>query len=144
MRTTQRHAPLPSMIMETCLNVADLPRSQDFYTALFGYAVIHRDSRFCALSVSGRQVLILFVRGSDPVGTHLPIGTIPPHGTTGPAHIGFGVPAECLPAWENLLGERGIPVESSVTWPTGGRSVYFRDPDGHLLELLTPGTWSIY
>ena len=23
-------------------------------------------------------------------------------------------------------------------------SIYFRDPDGHLLELATPGLWSVY
>jgi len=26
----------------------------------------------------------------------------------------------------------------------GGHSIYFRDPDGHLLELATPGLWAIY
>lgn len=26
----------------------------------------------------------------------------------------------------------------------GGCSVYFRDPDGHLLELATPGVWINY
>jgi catechol 2,3-dioxygenase-like lactoylglutathione lyase family enzyme len=29
-------------------------------------------------------------------------------------------------------------------WPRGGRSVYFRDLDGYLLELATPGLWRIY
>ena len=27
---------------------------------------------------------------------------------------------------------------------TIGNSVYFRDPDGHLLELATPGLWWVY
>ena len=37
-----------------------------------------------------------------------------------------------------------IEIESRVTWPGGGTSLYFRDPEGHLLELLTPGVWQIY
>ena len=135
---------LPSAILETCLDVADLPRSREFYAGLFGYSVMQSDDRFCAFSVGGRQVLLLFVRGSDPHGTTLPFGTIPPHGASGSAHVGFSVPSESLPAWQRRLAERGIPIESSFTWPTGGTSVYFRDPDGHLLELVTPGVWPIY
>lgn len=134
----------PSAIMETCLDVTDLDQSRQFYAGLFGYPVMQSDERFCAFNVGGRQVLLLFVRGSDPNGTVLPFGTIPPHGASGPAHVGFSVPAESLPIWRRLLAERDIPIESSFTWPSGGTSVYFRDPDGHLLELLTPGVWPIY
>ena len=25
-----------------------------------------------------------------------------------------------------------------------GEALFFRDPDGHLLEVVTPGVWSIY
>ena len=35
-------------------------------------------------------------------------------------------------------------MESEVTWPQGGRSLYFRDPDGLLVELATPGLWRNY
>jgi len=59
-------------------------------------------------------------------------------------HFAFSVPADDLPAWERRLEENGIAIESRVTWPRGGRSVYFRDPDGHLGELVTPGCWAIY
>jgi catechol 2,3-dioxygenase-like lactoylglutathione lyase family enzyme len=31
-----------------------------------------------------------------------------------------------------------------VRWPRGGESIYFRDPDGHLVELATPGLWDNY
>jgi catechol 2,3-dioxygenase-like lactoylglutathione lyase family enzyme len=136
--------PPPSAILETCLDVTDLRRSRQFYAGLFGYSVMQSDDRFCAFNVGGRQVLLLFVRGSDPNGTILPFGAIPPHGASGRAHVGFSVPSESLPAWRLRLAERGIPIESSFTWPSGGESIYFRDPDGHLLELLTPGVWPIY
>jgi catechol 2,3-dioxygenase-like lactoylglutathione lyase family enzyme len=137
-------ARLPSAILETCLDVTDLARSRDFYAGLFGCPAMKSSERFCAFNFAERQVLILFRRGSDPSGTTLPFGFIPPHGSSGRGHIGFSVPEDSLPAWRARLAERGIPVESSFTWPAGGTSLYFRDPDGHLLELLTPGVWPSY
>ncbi len=124
--------------------MSDLSRARDFYTGLFGYSIMKEDLRFCALRVNGQQILILFLRGSDPDGSHLPFGTIPPHETSGAAHVGFAIPSESLAAWKAWLQKRGVAIESCFTWPTGGTSVYFRDPDGNLLELLTPGVWPIY
>ena len=135
---------LPSAILETCLSVTDLTRSRDFYSELFGYSVMKSDERFCALSIEERQILILFLKGSDPDGTTLPFGFIPAHGSNGQSHIGFSIPKESLPAWRERLTKHGVSVESSFAWPGGGVSIYFRDPDGHLLELLTPGVWPIY
>ena len=34
--------------------------------------------------------------------------------------------------------------EKTITWAAGGTSHYFRDPDGHLVELASPGVWAIY
>ena len=49
-----------------------------------------------------------------------------------------------LPAWEKRLGEHDVAIEGRTDWPRGGKSIYFRDPDRHLLELVTPGVWTIY
>jgi integrase len=46
--------------------------------------------------------------------------------------------------WETHLASRGVVIEGRNDWERGGRSIYFRDPDGHLLELATPGLWSVY
>ena len=135
---------LPSTIVETCLHVDNLNRSRKFYSDLFGYPLMKSDERFCAFEVGNCQVLLLFLRGTDPEGTVLPFGIIPAHGTSGQAHLGFGVPAERLSAWRERLEQKGIAIESSLTWPDGGTIIYFRDPDGHLLELLAPGVWPNY
>jgi catechol 2,3-dioxygenase-like lactoylglutathione lyase family enzyme len=137
--------PIPPRIKETCLYVADLTRAVKFYTDLFGYEVMASDDRFAALSVGGQDVLLLFLEGATVEPAILPNGgVIPPHDGSGTTHLGLGIPKGELAAWEARLTERGVAVESRVNWERGGTSIYFRDPDGHLLELLTPGVWPIY
>ena len=135
----------PPRIKETCLYVADLPRAFRFYSELFGYAAMASDDRFAALSVAGQDVLLLFLEGGTVEPAVLPNGgMIPPHDGRGTTHLGLAVPKNELAAWETRLAERGIAIESRVHWERGGESIYFRDPDGHLLELATPGLWATY
>jgi len=69
---------------------------------------------------------------------------IPGHDSSGEIHMGFSVDREELPLWEAKFEAAGVTVVSRVHWPRGGESVYFRDPDNHLLALLTPGVWTTY
>lgn len=131
-------------VLETSLYVSDLERSRSFYAHLFGFQPVVQDERFCALDVTGRQILLLFQRGrtAEPVAT--PGGSIPPHDGEGRLHLTFAIGRDDLDPWERRLQQDQISVESRVSWPRGGKSIYFRDPDGHLLELATPGVWTIY
>jgi catechol 2,3-dioxygenase-like lactoylglutathione lyase family enzyme len=56
--------------------------------------------------------------------------------------VAFWVPAAELAEWERRMEHMGIAIESTVDWRPGVRSIYFRDPDQHLVELATPGVWS--
>ena len=47
-------------------------------------------------------------------------------------------------AWRAHLTASGVAIRSEMAWPRGGRSLYFDDPDGHVLELATPGLWATY
>jgi catechol 2,3-dioxygenase-like lactoylglutathione lyase family enzyme len=136
--------PSVSGILETALYVEDLQRSTQFYQSLFGMELLAADERLSALSVAGRQVLLLFRKKASLHPTVLPGGTIPPHDGDGHLHMAFAIPATELEAWEDLLREKKVPIESKVAWERGGQSLYFRDPDGHVIELATPGIWSIY
>ncbi|MFL6798516.1 MAG: VOC family protein [Xanthobacteraceae bacterium] len=131
-------------VIETCLYVDDLDRAATFYEKVLGLTLLTSDARFRAYDVGGKSVLLLFRRGTTLQTVHLPGGTIPPHDGQGPLHLAFAVSAEELPRWEARLGEESIAVEGRTHWMRGGRSIYFRDPDGHLLELASPGLWSTY
>lgn len=133
-----------SDVKETSLYVDDLERAKRFYTGVLKLDVLVSDNRLCALDVGGRHVLLLFLRGASVKASVLPGGTIPSHDGSGPLHIGFAVDAASLAQWQAQLEAHGVTILSSVDWPRGGRSIYFHDPDGHVLELLTPGVWQTY
>lgn len=130
-------------LLESSLYVADLQRSVNFYQELFGFELIHSENdRLRALSVSGKQVLLLFRLGGSRSATETPNGAIPPHDGCGTLHLAFAVDAADLEKWRERLREHNVPIESEVR--CGGTSLYFRDPDDHLVELITPGCWPIY
>jgi catechol 2,3-dioxygenase-like lactoylglutathione lyase family enzyme len=125
-------------VLESSLYVDDLQRSVRFYEEVFGFPVISDfGERGCAMHVGSRQVLLLFKKGASRT-------IVSPHDGDGELHVAFAIPASELAAWEMWLAEKGIAVEEKRSWELGGWSVYFRDPDRHLLELATPGVWSVY
>ena len=134
-------------ILETAFYVADLELSAEFYRRLFGFPTLLESERLIALDVAGKGVLLLFPEGwtSEPFPVPGGRGVIPPHGgSPGGYHFAFSISADYAEAWQGRLESDGVDVESVVTRPGGAMSIYFRDPDGHLLELVTPGLWAIY
>lgn len=128
-------------VLETALYVEDLLRSTEFYKTVFEFKTLASDERFCALKISNQQVLLLFKKGASNDPLTITGGTIPPHDGAGRLHLAFSVTVASLKEWEEWLSRNRISVESEVTWPRGGASLYFRDPDRHLIELATPGIW---
>ena len=131
-------------ILETALYVADLKRAGDFYRRLFGFDTLLEQDRLIALNVAGRNVLLLFLAGATQEPLTVSGGVIPPHGGSGEGHFAFSITAEDTEAWQRHLEAAGVNIESVVNWPEGSTSIYFRDPDGNLGELVSPGLWAIY
>ena len=140
--------PTVTGIVEAALYVEQVARSMDFYRDLFGFEEELRVDAIGVLRIPGRQALILFPRtiAQAPVITPpLAIdGTIPPHGGSGRMHVAFSIRPDELEPWRSRLAERGVRIESTVRWKRGGTSLFFRDPDQHLVELLSPGLWTFY
>ena len=136
--------PRVNRLVETAIYVDDLELAAAFYDRVFRFPALHRDGRVAAYDAGDSTVFLLFKRGASLTEQVLPGGVIPPHDGSGPAHFCFAVNAGELAEWEHHLGRLGIEIENRVRWDRGGESIYFRDPDQHLVELGTPGIWRTY
>lgn len=136
--------PRVSGIIETALYAADLACTAAFYSDLFGFSTLTSSDRLIALDVGGRSVLLLFQQQATREAFAVPGGVIPPHGSGPQSHFAFAIAASDVDAWKEHLESKQIAIEGTMTWPGGAESIYFRDPDLNLVELLTPGFWAIY
>ena len=132
-------------VVESILYVDDLPRAAAFYTDVLRLVPMVGDpARFQSFDAGAGRVLLLFKRGGTLQPTAVPGGVIPPHDGHGPHHIAFAIAVRDYEPWRQHLLAAGIAIESEAHWERGGRSLYIRDPDNHLVELVTPGIWPNY
>lgn len=131
-------------VLETALYVEDKERSVAFYRDVMGLRVMIDEDRITGLDAGGNSVLLIFRKGASVDGEDTPGGHIPGHDGTGNLHMCFKIAEEDYEPWRTLLRDAGVTELSEVVWPKGGRSYYFADPDGHCLEVATPGLWPNY
>ena len=126
-------------IVETAIYSSDLGAAERFYTDVLGLTLLGNEAgRHVFFQVGEQQVLLVF----DPATT-LKGDRLPAHGAVGPGHVALGVALEDLDLWRQRLALHGVAIEHEQTWERGGRSLYFRDPAGNLIELVTPGIWGL-
>jgi catechol 2,3-dioxygenase-like lactoylglutathione lyase family enzyme len=131
------HAPLA--VLETCLYAAELDAAADFYERVLGLEPMSREPGRHVFFRCGAGVFLLF----DPARTREATGGVPAHGATGAGHVAFAVPPGGMDAWRERLRGARVPIEKEVEWPTGGSSIYLRDPAGNSVELATPSIWGL-
>jgi len=125
-------------ILETCLYANDLDRAAVFYQSVLGLKLFAREAGRHLFFKSRNQMFLVF----NPLKT-IEETDAAPHGTHGPGHTAFAVPMSKMNEWRSYLEAKGVEIEKDVTWPGGGRSLYFRDPANNCLELASPRVWGM-
>jgi catechol 2,3-dioxygenase-like lactoylglutathione lyase family enzyme len=120
------------------ITVADVERTFTWYRKLFGASVLYeqewRDGRIPVVSL---QI------GANRINVHSAAAPASPHAeapTPGSVDLCFRWDGPVAAA-QKLLAANGVeviegPVPRSAADGRRGESVYFRDPDGNLLEIL--------
>ena len=128
-----------SQILECCLYAADLPAAERFYGDVLGLTLQSRAEGRHVFFRCGEGMLLLF----NPQATAAAGQGVPPHGASGPGHVAFAIPESDIDGWRVHLSGRQVAIETEISWPAGGKSLYFRDPAGNSLELATRGIWGL-
>jgi catechol 2,3-dioxygenase-like lactoylglutathione lyase family enzyme len=128
-------------LLETALYVGDMARSAAFFRDVLGLKPMLETERLIAFDAGRQGVLLVFARGRSIEDMPSERGVVPGHDGRGPLHMAFAIPEAEYEPWKAHLAKAGVKLRGEMRWPRGGRSLYFEDPDGHVLEFATPGLW---
>ena len=127
--------------METVVYVDDMELAHHFYSDILGLERMFKGDVLYAYDAGLKSVLLVFYRDGRTDDLDTPGGVIPGHNSIGPSHFAFRISKDSYESWKQHMAEKGVEIISEVTWPAGGLSFYFKDPDGNILEMVTPGSW---
>ena len=105
------------------LHVRDLERSKRFYMETLGFRVAHESSWQSFLSCGEQQVALFQIRDGEDI-----------HAGREMNHMALRVEAGEYEEVKGVLESAGIAVHGR---PGDDHCIYFDDPDGHHLQLLT-------
>jgi len=123
-------------IKETCLYVQDLQQTKLFYNGKLGLEVIGEVAGRHVFFRAGESVLLCFIAAESAKSQ-----IVPPHFGQGNMHLAFEVSPCDYPARKTEIEQLGISIEMEYDWGRGFHSLYFRDPDQHVLEIVMTGMW---
>jgi catechol 2,3-dioxygenase-like lactoylglutathione lyase family enzyme len=134
---TQNEFPGEGVALTHLLVVSDLDRSRQFYSEVLG-ATLYREygGSSCVLQFQGSW--LLFVTGGAPTRDKPTITFAPPQDPNTVSHEMTIRVLDCRATYEILKARGAIFLTPPVDWGEEIRC-FFRDPDGHLLEISQAG-----
>jgi catechol 2,3-dioxygenase-like lactoylglutathione lyase family enzyme len=130
-------------IIETCIYSTDLNIMKDFYVNRLRLELVSEEEGRHVFLKAGKSMLLIFNPENTMVSTN---SIFPAHGAiTPPSSIHFALEIEHVDyeAARKVLIQNKIPIEKEMSWDNEGKSIYFRDPVGNLVEIVTKGQWPV-
>src|SRR6056297_97033 len=131
-------------VLETCLYAKNLNDSEHFYSDILEFKLIRKEEGRHLFYRCGDSMLLIFNPDhTTEEQTYVNDRPVPLHGAFGSIHVAFAVDQNEFKDWKSRLKRKSIKIESSIKWPGGLKSIYFRDPAGNSLEIIESGMWNI-
>lgn len=130
-------------ILETALYVTDIGAAEAFYRDVIGLPFISRVDGRHSFFRCGEVVLLVFKADVTKLPPSNPAIPVPAHGAVGEGHVCFRATADELNQWKAHLERNAIAIEADFHWPSGGRSIYVRDPSGNSVEFAEAKIWGL-
>ncbi len=133
----------PKAILESVLYCDDLVAAGEFYEGVVGLTLFsHEPNRHRFYQLGGGMLLIFQPSTTEQATVSIGDAVIPKHGAHGPGHLAFAIGENAVEAVREHLTQHGVSIESEIDWPSGGHSIYCRDPGHNSVEFATPSLWS--
>jgi catechol-2,3-dioxygenase len=121
---------------------------KDFYTNIIGLEFISEEKGRSVFLKAGKSMLLIF----NPQNTNMldPNSKFPVHGAMTPpscVHFAIEIENKDYEYLKGMLKQNKINIEKEVSWAkqkeNPGKSIYFRDPAGNLVEFVTKDNWPV-
>ena len=129
-------------IVETCIYSSELKEMKDFYINKLGLDFVSEENGRHVFLKAGKSMLLIF----NPASTLSDSDSIfPIHGAITPpsiVHFALEINIGDYEKWKDHLSKKQINIEKELKIGNS-RSIYFRDPSGNAVELITENAWPI-
>jgi catechol-2,3-dioxygenase len=125
-------------VIETCIYSRDLESLKKFYSDVLGLEIVEEEEGKLMFLKAGSSMLLAF----NPDRTFPSNDRLPPHGAQGSIHFALEIETGDYEKWKERLAQNGVAIELEVRWKEA-KSLYFRDPAGNLVELITSSAWPV-
>ena len=124
---------------------------KDFYIDILGLEFVSEEKDRHVFLKAGQSMLQIFNPNKTLATTVVGNGNsnatqLPTHGAFAPPsiiHFALEIEKQNYDNAKHMLNEKDIIIEKEVAWEKGTNSIYFRDPVGNLVEIITHGSWPI-
>ncbi len=123
-------------IKETCLYVKNLRKTMAFYQDLLGLKTVSYVKDSHIYFQVGSSMLLCFLSKAAKQAENQPM-----HYGYGKNHLALEVEQADFDGLKETIEYAEIEIEKEYVTERGVRGFYFRDPDGHLIEIIEPGLW---